>query len=1110
MGSLYTGSFRELEGALVSRVRELREGRPLAPVTIVVGSSPLRTHIGDVLVRELGAVANVTTTTLASFAAQTAARAGGAPHALAGIARERLVRRLVAREQQAGHLRYFGAVGERPHFARALAVTIADLREAALSPRAVWAHGASGAQGQARAADLSLLYAAYAERLASLGVADQATVFEVAAQAAAADAATAPGATCAPDAGAAPDAATAPDAGVAPDAAPAPDAAAPATLFDLVAPSTAGPMQVVLLYGLYDLNGVQEAFVDALLQAGADAFVPGPTAAAAQSWPAVAAARRAGCTERDLPGPPPVTDLDLIADVAARLPGDDTTFAGDGSLAVVSVQDERAEAREAAREVLAALLAGAHAWECAVIVPADADKERAAEALAAAGLPVACLLPDRSAAARAVARLLDCVAPVAGKAFSRRAVLDLLAAAPPHAAVDPRLSALWPDEARRAGVVGGLQEWCERVKRRCRGLERRLEELSSSDAAADDDESRAALARHCEAARTLLAAVQVLRTACEALPRVAGWGEWARAFATLMERVFGPELGAAAADAAAGLGTLEPLDERVDLDEAAAVLREHLAAARTPLGRVTRDGVAVLTPHECRGLRFHTVVFTGLAEGGFPTRGRPDPLFGDAERRRLAKALGVRLPLAEERDAETSAMFAIACQSASARLALLAPRTEAATGRPRLPSRTLLRLASAAAGRPVGLDEFLRGDALRPVWSHVAGVRYTHGGVYTNARERDVAVLLELSGSGGGEAAGRYLAAVLDDRGAAQRRTGQWRAARRATPGAWDGLLGDKARELLASRHPFAGELRPTRLERYITCPFAFLLSDVYGLEPPEEPGDGLEMEPREFGNLAHKILQRTYQAVIAGGLGADDALAELLRAWAECCDEAERRGVTGAPLAWSARREALREDLLAALRADPVFASAGVVPLEVEWSFGEAHGREVSLALDQAGGTERSVRFAGRIDRIDASGSGRIVIDYKTGSGAAEKERLKDGLSVQLLAYRLAVREAYEVDDVTAEYRMVTRRGGFQRMQLDAGEEAALARLRQLVGEAIELVDQGVFPRTRRGRCDSCDLRYACGTSAWSRSRKRRDEALERVVALQCGAITGEDGADD
>ncbi len=765
-----------------------------------------------------------------------------------------------------------------------------------------------------------------------------------------------------------------------------------------------------------------------------------------------------------------------------------------------------AELREAVRTVLGAVEAGASSWDCALVVPHGEVVELAAVALQEAGLPVACRVPDRSTGPRLLVRLADCLAPPAGEPFARRAVIDLFAAGPLRGGGESGETAMWLDEARQAGVVAGPEQWTDRLARRRRGLERRLADLETRGAAAgedDDDEvsGKAETARRRLAAvRGLLAAVAALVQACAATPERASWGAWAEFFAAAVAAVF--EQGAAdeARDAASRLQGLAVLDEQVGLEEAAGVLRDLLAGARVPRGRTGRDGVAVLTPLELRGLSFHTVVFTGLAEGGFPARGRPDPLLGDAERRRVGSALGVRMPLAEQRDAESLLLFAFACEAARERLVMLAPRSAAADGRLRLPSRLLLRLASAAAGHPVGLDEFLEGEPLRPVWSRLAGSPgFSEGVVWVDERERDVALLLALGDAGRREAARSYAAAVLGDGDAAGRRFGAWRSARSPAPGPWDGLLGAGARIALTATHPFDAEMHPTRLERYVNCPFAFLLRDVYQLQAPDEPGDSLEMDAREFGTLAHDILQRAYEQVIDGDLRRDGAMAAVLSAWEVCCAEAESRGVTGAALSWEVRRELLLEDLLETVRRDPVFLDPASRPIAVEWRFGESVERPVVLELPDG----RAVRFAGRLDRVDETPSGARIIDYKSGGGGAERNRIKERLSVQLPVYRLALRQAGErgYASISCLYRLVTRRGGFEDLDLPQPEGASTHRLQALVATAVALVDAGMFPRSTRQRCEYCDVRYACGVSGWAKARKREHELLDPVVGLQSPA---------
>ena len=340
---------------------------------------------------------------------------------------------------------------------------------------------------------------------------------------------------------------------------------------------------------------------------------------------------------------------------------------------------------------------------------------------------------------------------------------------------------------------------------------------------------------------------------------------------------------------------------------------------------------------------------------------------------------------------------------------------------------------------------------------------------------------------------------MLGDGDSAARRLGAWRSARSPVPGPWDGLLGAGARAALAPAHPFDAEMHPTRLERYVNCPFAFLLRDVYGLQAPDEPGDSLEMDAREFGTLAHEILQRGYQQVIDGDLRRDGAMAAVLAAWEVCCAEAESRGITGAALSWEVRRELLREDLLETVRRDPVFSDPASRPAGVEWRFGESVDRPVVLELPDG----RTVRFAGRLDRVDTTPSGARIIDYKSGGGGTERNHIKERLSVQLPVYRLAFRQAGEGHHVSIAcvYRLVTRRGGFEDLELPQDEDATTRRLRALVATAVDLVDAGMFPRTTRQRCEYCDVRYACGVSGWARARKREHELLGPVIGLQSPA---------
>ena len=80
---------------------------------------------------------------------------------------------------------------------------------------------------------------------------------------------------------------------------------------------------------------------------------------------------RLGLVERHLAPPPAARDRERLRALWATPPATSRfAFDGDGSLAVVSVSDERAELREAVRAVLAAVEDGASAWDCALVVAA--------------------------------------------------------------------------------------------------------------------------------------------------------------------------------------------------------------------------------------------------------------------------------------------------------------------------------------------------------------------------------------------------------------------------------------------------------------------------------------------------------------------------------------------------------------------------------------------------------------------------------------------------------------------------------------------------------------------------------------------------------------------
>jgi RecB family exonuclease len=96
-------------------------------------------------------------------------------------------------------------------------------------------------------------------------------------------------------------------------------------------------------------------------------------------------------------------------------------------------------------------------------------------------------------------------------------------------------------------------------------------------------------------------------------------------------------------------------------------------------------GVLVAEPRAVRARRFRAVLLLGLQDGAFPARPAPEPFLSDDDRRELARASGLVLPLHEDVLARERYLFYTAVSRAEEVL-YLSFRTTDEEGEPQLPS----------------------------------------------------------------------------------------------------------------------------------------------------------------------------------------------------------------------------------------------------------------------------------------------------------------------------------------------------------------------------------------------------------------------------------------
>ncbi len=232
--------------------------------------------------------------------------------------------------------------------------------------------------------------------------------------------------------------------------------------------------------------------------------------------------------------------------------------------------------------------------------------------------------------------------------------------------------------------------------------------------------------------------------------------------------------------------------------------------------------------------------------------------------------------------------------------------------------------------------------------------------------------------------------------------------------------------------------LSASDLSLYLTCPLKYKFARVFGI--PQEPTIN-----QRFGILIHNVLERFHKEPPENDADGLPLLSNLFETgW--------RRTGFGSTDDELQFRDRAREALRLYWERERV-AEGEPVWLEKKFDFtvGEHHVR-------------------GRVDRVDRLPDGDYeLVDYKTGERRTEAELESD---LQLALYRLAAREAWDIEASTGSYYYV----------LDADKVPAptrpddaerVERTVLQVGEGI--LSQDFEPRPSPTVCGWCDYRLIC-----------------------------------
>lgn len=776
-----------------------------------------------------------------------------------------------------------------------------------------------------------------------------------------------------------------------------------------------------------------------------------------------------------------------------------------------------ADADEEVRSVVRAVVALAEAGECfdrmAVFYPSQNPYARTLrEQFDASEIPTAG--PDhRRLADSMTGRLLGRLLALGSgddrdESFSREGVLGLVAAAPVRGPDGrPVRPGPWENISRRAGVIGGLHDWNEKLARHESNLESRGSGHRTVEQNAGFIE---ALARERQATTALSEFVEWIHQLTAPVVVGTSWqkrSEWAlKLLADLLppsnRRNSWPEPEIDAAErievVLRRVGVLDQLEPDAPYSAFVRAIELELDA---PIGSRGRFGTGVLLAPlaSSAGLDLDHVFVVGLSEGVCPRPLREDTLLPDADRLVLGSGL---LPAREDRLRDQRRRFLTALASGAVSRTLVMPLGDHRNGKVRTASRWWIE-----ALRNLGADETITSKS----WPTVDLAQLAPGVSFTQATAHAAMSGTVLS------IADFHLHHALttgaphpDDAIAIRSATME-----REAGSGFSRFGGDLGTEDLPHVAGADRPISPTRLETWASCPRRYFFAQVLGLGVIEPPDRISEISALDRGSLWHSILEDFLAEALPGEPHAPPspdwrwtpADRERLHAHAaRRFAEFEAAGVTGRPLLWAIDQESLLADLDRFLEADnDLRAHFGSTPVAVEFAIGmgpDSSARAAVVELPDG----RSLELRGYADRVDTRADGSpVVIDYKTGKNETRKKKFRallrddpvhEGTKLQLGVYAEAARQHYRTERSSAWYWFTSEKGAFDR----AGYEWT-SHHRQTFGATLQTIvsgiEGGLFPPNPGDfnsffgsyeNCSFCDFTTICP--------QRRDEEFVDAIA--------------
>jgi ATP-dependent helicase/nuclease subunit B len=652
----------------------------------------------------------------------------------------------------------------------------------------------------------------------------------------------------------------------------------------------------------------------------------------------------------------------------------------------------------------------------------------------------------------------------------------------------------WESLLVESAVIGGSARWARRLNGLAAEYELKIRELTSDE---PDSPRIPRLERERENLSHLRGFALPLIEAMSAWPKQAAWGDWLQRL-----EAFAPQVLRRPEFVLRVLADLRPMAAvgPVTLVEVRDVLADRLAALEVEPPAQRYGRVFVCSPDQVRGRAFRVGFVPGLAERLFPQKLREDPLLLDDLRREV----GGELALQDDRAEHERLLLRLAAGVATERLYVSFPRIETAEARARVPSFYALEVMRAVTGR-IPDHQQLELEASEEANASLAWPAPQRPEDAIDDFEHDLSVLRILMRSEEDVKGHAHYMLRLNDY---VRRSASERWARARAPWSpYDGLVRvtEATRPFLGSQRLTARPYSVSALQNYAYCPYRFLLSALYHLEPLEEPEPLERMDPLTKGSLFHEVLAEFFRALqqreMAMATTPIDAVLEVLDAtltriaanYAELLAPAVDR-------VWQDEIAGIRTDLH--IWAHDLATSTGWEPWLFEFGFGlpDAPGRDPNSRREPVTIDNRFL-LRGAIDLIERKTGTKIlrVTDHKTSKNRSERGSIiGHGQQLQPVIYSLAVEAATGCTVESARFSYCTTAGGFTEHNVAINE-----RSRGMGIEALEIIDRAVElgmlpPAPAEKACTFCDFLPVCGPNQERRARRKSREQIADLIELR------------